>query len=421
MDLLKDWLEKMFNYSLWDKSFLTTKESMLAVLKAEDTVKRVKEKAPIMSVYAELWSIQDLDELMNNEEEVELNKNIDEKKQIILRKYFWAEAENVSGIDRDMLRVSGEKIFWVFLDKDQKRKIFYSWVDGKLMLLNDIKWQDYEVSDVNALIRNYSISWCNFPVLVNWENSILYVNTSKPANIIAELNPTQYDTETKGYEEQTYEKKLIEHFGHLVDVVSNEAKDSGLEYSSTKLPNLRLRDDNRKETALGSSSWGEFEEWDEVVEYESFDMKWLSKKTFLERLLTSKRVQICNSKSDSLSGVIWDLTKLRDLMLYSNDFSTLPREVGNLESLKKITIISSKLQYLPKEICNLKNLKKLDVNVSCLNSPRNPREKDQIFRFVQKIEEKKWGYIEFSKKSNFYLEYQGRKNKISKEENRKRS
>jgi Leucine-rich repeat (LRR) protein len=56
---------------------------------------------------------------------------------------------------------------------------------------------------------------------------------------------------------------------------------------------------------------------------------------------------------------------LQELNLEQNQFSTLPKEMGELKNLQKLYLEGNQLSTLPKEIAELKNLK-------YLNLTRNP-------------------------------------------------
>lgn len=89
-------------------------------------------------------------------------------------------------------------------------------------------------------------------------------------------------------------------------------------------------------------------------------------KAFVEK---SNQLNIGCLGLTTLPSCLGKLTSLKNLLLYSNLFTSLPEEIGNLTNLKKLDLsYNSKLTTFQNPICQLKQLKELDLSGNNMNA-----------------------------------------------------
>lgn len=89
----------------------------------------------------------------------------------------------------------------------------------------------------------------------------------------------------------------------------------------------------------------------------------------IAKLKNLQDLGIMNSRLEIFSPDLWNLDQLKELKLFSNDFVSIPADIGKLESLNELHIWWNKfLTTIPKEIGNLKNLDQLVLNANALTT-----------------------------------------------------
>ena len=94
----------------------------------------------------------------------------------------------------------------------------------------------------------------------------------------------------------------------------------------------------------------------DLSKYKNYDMTDIESQ---QALLYLPNLERLNIGADILSGKIWQLTKLRKLVLWA-DFEILPSDIGNLINLIKLSISSRSITELPITIGLLTKLIKLE-------------------------------------------------------------
>ena len=70
-------------------------------------------------------------------------------------------------------------------------------------------------------------------------------------------------------------------------------------------------------------------------------------------------ISLPEEKLTSLPENIYQLTKLKELILTNNALKTLPKSIGDLKNLELLTLEGNELYKLPDSIARLKKLKRL--------------------------------------------------------------
>jgi len=85
-----------------------------------------------------------------------------------------------------------------------------------------------------------------------------------------------------------------------------------------------------------------------------------------------KNLEILNLINDRPTPIdikyLDDLPNLKELILNFNEYTTIPKNIGNLKSLEEFRILRNSLNSLPKFIGDLENLKILDMSYNKLTS-----------------------------------------------------